>query len=187
VSAFQNHSVVTLLEILEASAEAWWRLASGIGQLFVRLEVSQPPAEQIVITLAQLRQETEKLGLTLTTAQLDHIRNFARQNAGKVSVPVFAETLRRMVLDLHMRALDELEHRFFLVLDGAMVPYYKQNEPLCGTGAEDKFPQTSEDISEAGKCLALGRSTAAVFHLMRAMESVVTALGAKLGVTINRK
>ena len=121
--AFHSRGVVTLLEVLEASAEAWWRLASGIGQLFVRLEVSLPPSEQVVLTLAQLRQETEKIGLILTTAQLDRIRDYARQNAGRVSIPEFSEALRRMVIDLHLRALDELEHRFFIVVDGAMVPY----------------------------------------------------------------
>ena len=40
--------LVTLMEILETSAEAWWYLASMNGQLMVRLEGSIPPMEQII-------------------------------------------------------------------------------------------------------------------------------------------
>lgn len=37
----------------------------------------------------------------------------------------------------------------------------------------DRFPGASEEVSEAAKCLALGRCTASVFHLMRALEIAV--------------
>lgn len=49
----------------------------------------------------------------------------------------------------------------------------------------EKFPKAVEDIAEAGKCVALQRTTACVFHLMRAMELGVQALGKKLKVKIN--
>jgi hypothetical protein len=39
---------------------------------------------------------------------------------------------------------------------------------------------TLNDIEEAGKCLALNRNTACVFHLMRVMEVGLRALGASL-------
>ena len=42
----------------------------------------------------------------------------------------------------------------------------------------------SEDLSEAGKCLSLGRSTAAVFHLMRVMEIAVQLFGSAIGVQL---
>ena len=60
--------VVDLMEILETSAEAWWRLASMTGQLMVRLEASLPPMEQIIETLAELHRECERLGLPLSQA-----------------------------------------------------------------------------------------------------------------------
>jgi hypothetical protein len=64
-----------------------------------------------------------------------------------------------------------------------LVPYYSQSDPLFGAEVEDRF-NASEDISEAGKCLALGRSTASVFHLMRAMEVAVSEIGKVLNVTV---
>jgi hypothetical protein len=45
----------------------------------------------------------------------------------------------------------------------------------------------AEDIAEAAKCLALGRTTACVFHLMRVMEMAVVRLGKKLKVTVRDK
>ena len=40
----------------------------------------------------------------------------------------------------------------------------------------------SEDIAEAGKCLAGRRPDSGVFHLMRVMEIAVQRLGSELGV-----
>lgn len=42
------------------------------------------------------------------------------------------------------------------------------------------FGSTMDDIDEAGKCFALGRNTACVFHLMRVMERPIAALGKML-------
>jgi hypothetical protein len=42
------------------------------------------------------------------------------------------------------------------------------------------FPSANDDIEEAGKCLGMGRNTAAVFHLMRIMETGLRSLGASL-------
>lgn len=64
--------------------------------------------------------------------------------------------------------------------DGAEL--FRQKNPFFGDKVEDAFPRAAEDISEAGKCLALDRSTAAVFHLMRAMESAVGRLSLKLDI-----
>ena len=55
---------------------------------------------------------------------------------------------------------------------------------IFGKDVYNKFPNMVEDISEAGKCIAFDRPTAAVFHLMRVMEIGVQAFGTKLGVTL---
>lgn len=46
--------------------------------------------------------------------------------------------------------------------------YYASKEPLFGKDVAQKFPtEAAFEIDETAKCLALGRPTAAVFHLMR--------------------
>ena len=172
------------MSILEASAEAWWRLSSMIGQLLVRLETGLPPVDVIIATFAELRTESEKIGLSLTTRQIDRIKEYAKSNAGKVPIQEFGEKFRQLVLDMHERALDELHHRFFIVIPSEMIQYYKHVEPIFGDSVEANFPNISEDLSEASKCLGVGRATACVFHLMRALESVVVYLGEKIGATV---
>jgi len=49
-----------------------------------------------------------------------------------------------------------------------------------GADVSGKFPSARDDIEEAGKCLAFGRATACVFHLMRVMEVGLRALSASL-------
>jgi hypothetical protein len=85
-------------------------------------------------------------------------------------------------LDLAMRVLDEMKLRsvFWVPLRGRAL--VAQNGPPFGANVERVFPKASEDISEAGMCLGLGRWTASVFHLMRATEVMVQRLAKKLKI-----
>ena len=89
-----------------------------------------------------------------------------------------------MAGDLARRMCDELELNYYLALSLSERDLYEQISPLFGDEVEASFPIASEDISEAGKCIALGRYTASIFHLMRAMEAALTVLGNKLRVTV---
>jgi hypothetical protein len=48
------------------------------------------------------------------------------------------------------------------------------------------FPSVSHEITEAGKCLALGRNTACVFHLMRIVEVGLRTLTSVLRVRVKK-
>ena len=79
---------------------------------------------------------------------------------------------------------DVLDQEFFFHVDQPDVPLYLEAKPF-GERVGRKFPKAAEDIAEASKTLALQRSTACVFHLMRVMEIGIQALGKKLKVAIN--
>ena len=106
--------------------------------------------------------------------QLDRV---ARSASDAVNVRDF----QKDVENLQKRILDDLYNEFYFHLDQRDVPYY-QTKDIFGPKVAAKFRKASEDIEEAGKCIALQRPTASVFHLMRAMEVVVQRLGKKLGV-----
>jgi hypothetical protein len=53
---------------------------------------------------------------------------------------------------------------------------------LFGAEVDEALPRAIGDIEEAGKCLAFGRATACIFHLMRVMESGLKSLAAELGI-----
>jgi hypothetical protein len=63
----------------------------------------------------------------------------------------------------------ELSKRLFLQVDPRDAGYYEQ-EQLFGDDVYNAFPSARLDIKEAGSCLATGRSTACIFHLMRGSE-----------------
>lgn len=56
---------------------------------------------------------------------------------------------------------------------------FLKTNPL-GEEIPAKFPSARDDIEEAGKCLAFGRGTGCVFHLMRVMEVGLRGLGQSL-------
>ncbi len=80
------------------------------------------------------------------------------------------------------RLQDEVQQQFFFHLDQRDVPFYMDKNPF---GEKVPYDWANEDISEAGKCLALQRPTACVFHLMRVLEHAVQRLGKKLKVEVD--
>ena len=84
---------------------------------------------------------------------------------------VISETLRR-----------ELSGTAVFVLDRSKVGHYEPKKPPFGDEVASKFPSLSYDIAEAGKCLALERSTAAAFHAIRSLEAGITAMSRCLGM-----
>ncbi len=108
---------------------------------------------------ARLMTEIEKAvpyGGNLTAAQL---------------APLISE-MGRLVSSVH----DELEARLLFVVEPGQAEYYSDAKPLFGEAVNDAFPSASQEISDAGKCRALGRWTACVIHLMRGLEPALNAL-----------
>lgn len=85
--------------------------------------------------------------------------------------------------ELQERIKDELEDRYCLTLSEAETALFEPQAPLCGKDVHDNFPSAQYDISEAGKCMALGRNTAVVMHSMRALEPGLTAMAKEVGFT----
>ena len=78
---------------------------------------------------------------------------------------------------------NELHSVFFKHVSKENADLYNNREAF-GPQVSLKFSLAISDIEEASKCLALERSTACVFHLMRVMERGVQYFGKKLGVKL---
>lgn len=123
----------------------------------------------------------------------DHGRHFT-----ELSLPMC-----RLQCDEIVRALDQpvtgagygammgvlqkrMEHEVSLtqgfLLTTAETRLYDQKAPLFGDSVSTRFPGANDDIAEAGKCLALGRGTACVMHLMRVMEVGLRSLAKPLDI-----
>src|SRR6185369_9757921 len=87
--------------------------------------------------------------------------------------------LKDAVFQLQDRIRDELDSVYFLLVPFEKARIYYSPNPF-GEAVSNKFGKAITDIQEASKCLAVGRFTACVFHLMRVMEIGVQHLGRKL-------
>jgi hypothetical protein len=88
----------------------------------------------------------------------------------------------RLMDHIHNRLYDELGLRKIFVLEENKRKYFETKEPHFGMEFNSKFPSAVYDLDEAANCLTFGRSTAAVFHLMRVMEIGVRAFATCLGI-----
>tara|TARA_R110001599_G_scaffold8704_1_gene42666 strand:- start:95 stop:883 length:789 start_codon:yes stop_codon:yes gene_type:complete len=88
-------------------------------------------------------------------------------------------TLRRELMTVRLYCVDPKHADLLKSTDPSTKP-----KPPFGVEVECNFPDAIDDIAEAGKCLALRRNTACVFHLMRAMETTVAALVQHTGATL---
>jgi hypothetical protein len=85
--------------------------------------------------------------------------------------------------DARRRILDQSEAMSCLWLSPAERTRYQPKSPLFGAAFQSGFTGGGAfELDEAAKCLALGRSTACVFHLMRLMEISVRAVARCLGI-----
>ncbi len=105
-----------------------------------------------------------------------------RENDPLMPAFVIAQEVKHLIAGTR----DLLEQSFYFHVDGQDVPLYI-NQSLFGDSVSSKFDLANEDIDEAGKCLALQRSTACVFHLMRVVELGVQKFGRKLKISLDPK
>lgn len=90
--------------------------------------------------------------------------------------------LKTIVEEINGRIRDEIESTYAFSLNPLEAAFFDPAEPLLGPDVATKFESATFDIDEAGKCHALGRSTAAVYHAFRVLELGIKAVAQCLGV-----
>jgi hypothetical protein len=78
--------------------------------------------------------------------------------------------------------VQELGEIKILVIETDRRRYFEPRTPLFGVEFQGRFISGAYELDEAAKCLALGRPTASVFHLMRMMEIGVRAVARCLAI-----
>jgi len=154
----------------QTNAEPLIRLSSVLGQSLVILQHAVPDTAALGASLGQLQREAEALGLRPVHRQLERIKEHF--TSGQAN----AQSLRAMIVDLYQRLLEAMEERTLLLLSDEEARLFSSTEPPFGPDVDVAFPSAAGDVSEAAKCMALQRHTAAVFHLMRVLERGLGAL-----------
>src|SRR5580704_15527436 len=122
--------------------------------------------------LASIRPLLESADLLLSLDSFDRLQKLCTTENPTV------ETVKEIVTELQGRIRDELSHIELWLITREENRFLKINP--FGEDILKKFDPARDDIEEAGKCLAYGRGTGCVFHLMRVMEVGLRALAASL-------
>jgi hypothetical protein len=138
--------------------------------------------------LIDLGECCEQMGLPVTKNLTGNVIKCL--SVGKKEAPALQRFDRDQVreLDATFQALaqvilHESQTKVAMVLSPEMAKLYSPENPHFGSVVRDKFSRAIPEIDEAAKCRALGRPTASVFHLMRAVELVLKSAHACLGLT----
>lgn len=149
-----------------------WLLA---GKQFKESEaINVPITDQF---FSDLEEDCIELELTNSLATIRRIRQTITRPRSRKS------DLVDLGPELQGRLLDEMSGKCFLALSAKERELYESHTPLFGVTFQTKFSTDGAfELDEASKCLALGRATAAVFHLMRLMEIAVRAVARCLNI-----
>ena len=128
--------------------------------------------------LGPFQTHIKPLGLVAADIEIQHIWNnshvwTARDLAGRLK-------------EFRLKLIGELNTRFFLYLTPEEAEVFQMEDPFGADVSQLFRGQKFTDLVEASKCMALGRYTACVFHLMRVMEFAVQKFGQKLGINLTK-
>ena len=141
-------------------------------------EINTESCAKLVDALKSHRDALIDNGLMTVIVYLDRqIQHFSNGEVHAIS------EMQRAWLGLRERIEERLESMKCFYIPEDLLQYHDQAKPLWSANVEMKLQPLMKDIEEAGKCIAVAHSTAAVFHLMRIMEAVVHEFGVKLGIS----
>jgi HEPN domain-containing protein len=166
------------MELLEMRAEVLYAMAepltSVVNRLIVQENIASKEWDNLILSLHQIKKLLAELGAKSTIEQVKRILADITKDEPRLTAIGLA------IHDLHVRIADDLRSHVVLVVPPEMQPYYEE----CKFPSESikAFPSAVEDMTEAGKCFALARYTACVFHCSRVIECGLKVLVATIGM-----
>jgi hypothetical protein len=184
--------VVSLLELMKkfnvgSLYETGNLLGIGEGTIEARFKnnstgaIQEPLLSLVREWLRLVTDSCQKSGLTY--AQI-LVTNFTNEMEAMPTSSTYG-ALKSLFEKLAERVKDELSQHAFYQIQPDKVKYYDDAPALFGPEVAAAFPSAMDDIEEAGKCLAVGRSTACVFHLMRSFSPAIKAIATEFAFKPN--
>ena len=166
----------------------------NLGEMIAWAKLDEPMKMQLVnvdwtrylSNLLLIKDACKSLGLRSTLHQVDRVEAVLRKGIeNNDGTTVLWSAVKPAVLQMGIRFQEET---------GDVIAYHltPEEHDLYGNPTKDwqdvlsAFPSTLVDVEEAGRCFALGRYTASVFHSMRILEIGLAALGQEFGVATDR-
>ena len=151
-----------------------------VGNMKEHETINKDTAEKMTKAIAVVQSSLDAHGLLVSKKAIDRIGGiFVEGNKLEKSLESTIESFENTLCD-------ELSIKVIYMVSPESAYLLESEKPLFGESANTAFPSSSYDITEAGRCLALSRSTASVMHLMRALEIPLHAMARELGVTLKQ-
>jgi hypothetical protein len=139
-------------------------------------QLLQDECETISRQLQLLRPICEQLRLVASQGDIEHLSWLA--NSGTLpQCSVVIDLIKKLTSSVH----SEVNVLQFAFIPVSKVEFFEKHD-LFGEAVSAAFPSAQPEIKDAGNCLAADLHTAAVFHLMRAVEHGLRALARHLRV-----
>jgi hypothetical protein len=178
--------LVSLLEMLRFYADFFVEVVGNLYRIIGKIELipqvfdNELPADtlrDVHFFLDKLLQECQKSNLEVSSNFTDGAKLRLSPETGPITGRMVKEELQGLLNCVNA----ELSAVLFMRISSDEAKYYKQVNPF-GERVVHNFNSAATDIEEASKCLAMGRNTAVVFHLMRVMEIALKVVAKELGI-----
>ena len=140
--------------------------------------------ERITRALDNLVPVLEDLDLKFATKKVETIKLQLRPELMAYDARIIAKRISYALDELQSRIEDDLATRLLYYFDQNEAELIENGERKFSPETLEKFSDTTEDLDEAVKCQGFSRYTACVFHLMRAMERALHAIGVYFNAAI---
>jgi hypothetical protein len=129
-----------------------------------------------------LREEIGNLPFS-SSLRLQVGRMFQELHGAGTTAPSEGQRAIALVDEVGFNIQEELKGNLFFVVPTSRKRWFDEDDlHLFGASVSIEFPDSTPEIAEAGRCFALARWTASVFHLMRALELALHKWARQLGV-----
>lgn len=183
---FQSFKLVRLWDILKFCSPGFVRLCCQLTEISQAVNIEQQhglmfarySSASIIEDLRYFAETCEYLGLITSTAGARRLLDYLQGEQ------VEKNRVKQLADQLVQNILDEFQGELLLPLRLHEVSYFDGSKNDFPCDVRDAFSSAEYDMTEAGKCFALRRYTAAVFHLMRVMEAGLNVFGNPLGISV---
>lgn len=149
-------------------------LHKDMKNLSVGLERLSVLSDLLNFPVSRYTSNAAKLAVDKICAQSDEDHVLPANDASELA-RLFTAVRNSVLIEIMSATTMATSHRHGSLLTEGVNPF--------GPTVSEVFPEMDYDLLSAGQCIALEQSTAAVFHLMRAMEAAVRQIAHSLGIT----
>ena len=184
-----NKLLVSLLDVLRAYAEAYVREMHALTIISALISNEQDDnkdvrentllLQRLYAHLAELLSHCEHLPMTAIA-----IRKLMKSVSSPTDMSLWSQTpqiLTSYIADIQTRLEDELSLNLFFKLPQDRKKFF-DNPTDAWKEVIDRFPETISNIEEMGKCFALSRYAATVYHACQTIELGLIKLGVFLEI-----